>query len=573
MSRRPRDLLSQTLTEPLTFDGSKSPVKTALFLILCAAWIVPGLTGHDPWKPDEAAAFAPIHAMLNGGAWSIPTLAGQPYFDHAPLYYWVAYLTAQLCGGFLPAHDAARLASGLFNAGTLLALAGAAIELNGERAGRIAVVMLLGAPGLLIRGHEINPDLAGVFGTTVTLYAALVSRRRPVRGALCGALGVAAAGLGGGWLLAVAAVLVLAGAPLISLHWRSRAVALALAGALLAGVGLIALWPLALLDAGISPALWQGGASGSPWLASAGMRAVDPAYFPRTLLWAALPAWPIALMTLIRERRRIVGHMEVKYPLLASCVLLAVHAFLLEPTDITVAALLPPIVLLALPVLDRLSRTFVSLLDWFGIAAFGWLVMLIWAAWLGYVTGVPTGAARWVGRQAPGYVHAISWPMVAAAAGLTVLWLLAVLRTRQSNRRALVNWAAGLTLVWVVASCLWLPAMDYVRTYRGVALEIRGRVGANAHCIAESNLGLAQRASFDYFAGLRFAPAHAAGRGCGLLLIQGEAGRDPQPGEAWQLIWQGARPGEGQVLFGSRQAGKAEAFRLYLRRQAERPGA
>jgi hypothetical protein len=29
--------------------------RNQLVVLLCAAWLLPGLIGHDPWKPDEAA--------------------------------------------------------------------------------------------------------------------------------------------------------------------------------------------------------------------------------------------------------------------------------------------------------------------------------------------------------------------------------------------------------------------------------------------------------------------------------------------------------------------------------------
>ena len=44
---------------------------------LCLAWILPGLIGHDPWKPDEAYTFGVVYELLNGGSWIVPHLAGE----------------------------------------------------------------------------------------------------------------------------------------------------------------------------------------------------------------------------------------------------------------------------------------------------------------------------------------------------------------------------------------------------------------------------------------------------------------------------------------------------------------
>ncbi|MCA3018286.1 MAG: hypothetical protein ING62_06500, partial [Rhodocyclaceae bacterium] len=89
--RSARPGLSDALTRPIVFDGTATPVKTALFLIICLAWLFPGLTGHDPWKPDEAIAMGIVYAMLSDNtlqAWLIPQIAGAAVNDYPPLYYW-----------------------------------------------------------------------------------------------------------------------------------------------------------------------------------------------------------------------------------------------------------------------------------------------------------------------------------------------------------------------------------------------------------------------------------------------------------------------------------------------------
>src|SRR5688500_10924896 len=65
----------------LVFDGTKTPVKTTLFILICMTWILPGLIGHEPWKGDEAATFGIIYQMLKSGQWLIPTLAGEPFLE------------------------------------------------------------------------------------------------------------------------------------------------------------------------------------------------------------------------------------------------------------------------------------------------------------------------------------------------------------------------------------------------------------------------------------------------------------------------------------------------------------
>ena len=45
---------------PIAYDGSCTPLKTVLFLVVCLAWLLPGLVGHDPWKVDEAVVFGTV---------------------------------------------------------------------------------------------------------------------------------------------------------------------------------------------------------------------------------------------------------------------------------------------------------------------------------------------------------------------------------------------------------------------------------------------------------------------------------------------------------------------------------
>ena len=145
------DSLSTTMRQPIIFDGTSTPVKTALFIVICAAWMLPGLIGHDPWK-TEATTFGVIYSMLQDGNWLVPTVAGLPNHDYPPLYYWIAATTAKIFSPLLPLHDGARLATGLFMAITVIYVHKTAKRLFDERAGRISVVLLIGSLGIFLRG-------------------------------------------------------------------------------------------------------------------------------------------------------------------------------------------------------------------------------------------------------------------------------------------------------------------------------------------------------------------------------------------------------------------------------------
>jgi len=80
----------------------------AFTCLLCLAWMLPGLVGHDPWKPDEAYSFGLVYHILQTGDWIVPTLAGEPFMEKPPLFYITAALFAKGFGWLLPLHDAAR---------------------------------------------------------------------------------------------------------------------------------------------------------------------------------------------------------------------------------------------------------------------------------------------------------------------------------------------------------------------------------------------------------------------------------------------------------------------------------
>jgi hypothetical protein len=50
---------------------------------------------------------------------------------------------------------------------------------------------------------------------------------------------------------------------------------------------------------------------------------------------------------------------------------------------------------------------------------------------------------------------------------------------------------------------LWLPTINYAKTYRFVAERLEQAAPKDAHCIDTSNLGASQLASFSYFTKLR----------------------------------------------------------------------
>ncbi len=549
------------LTPTIAYDGTRTPLKTTLFIVMCLAWVLPGLVGHDPWKYDEAVVFGAVTEMLRNRDWLAFSIAGEPYFDRAPLFFWVAAAFAKVLGIVLPLHDAARLVVAFFMAATIALLSAASYELEGARGVRLSVLLFLGCLGLLLRAHEMTTDLAGLAGVALGLYGLALAARRPwLGGALAGA-GIGAAFLGDGFLPAGTLAALMVALPAASALWRTRAYAGTFAIAMVVAAPLIAAWPLALTT--VSPVAlraWMAGATASRWADGVTQGWVaDLLYFARILPWYAWPAWPLAAWALWKGHRNLAARRDLMLPLAAFAAFFLALSLFGDARDVNALPLLLPLALLGAAEIDSLPRGAASALDWFGMTTFFLLGVVLWVCWVASVTGSPELAAQWIAREVPGYRHKFSFLAVALAALLTLIWLVVVARSLRSPRRALVNWAAGITMAWMLMMTLGLPLVDRARSYREVSGRIVTELPPNFRCIVRRNVGDAQRALLDYFANIRaIRDDHPGASSCKALLVQAAPLHILQIGPEWEEHWRGSRPGD-----------RNELFILYWRKQSE----
>jgi 4-amino-4-deoxy-L-arabinose transferase-like glycosyltransferase len=163
-----------------------------------------------------------------------------------------------------------------------------------------------------------------------------------------------------------------------------------------------------------------------------------------------------------------------------------------------------PLTLLAASGASRLRRGAANAFDWFGMMTFTLVAALIWLGGIAMLTGEPARVAKNFSKPAPGFVaEASPIPAILLAIAASVGWIAVMLRTPRSPWRAAARWSVGLTTIWLLLMTLWLPWIDYGKTYRGVSADFRRALGPHPGCIARRGLGLAQRASLDYFNGIR----------------------------------------------------------------------
>src|SRR5438270_11874050 len=97
---------------PGSVAPKQQPVPLALVWGLAAAWILPGLLGHDPWKPDASYTFGLIYSALKNGDWLVPMLAHEPFMEKPALSYWSAAAMAWLLSPPFALPEPARLTTG-----------------------------------------------------------------------------------------------------------------------------------------------------------------------------------------------------------------------------------------------------------------------------------------------------------------------------------------------------------------------------------------------------------------------------------------------------------------------------
>ena len=532
---------------------SSFPLST-LTVVICAAWILPGLVGHDPWKPDEAHTFGVVYEILRGGSWIVPSLAGEPFLDKPPLFYLSAAASALVFSPPLALHDAARLATGFYVALAFLCCGLAGRELNGERCGLITALLLLGCFGLVVRSHQLISDAASLAGFAIAYFGFALSLRRPPAGGICIGTGMGIVFMSQGLLETAIVALIAAGLPLFH-AWRTLRYGAALALAAVAALPWIAIWPALLYlqsPAWFDQWLWQENI--------ARLLAPNPEagllYYLRILPWYAWPVWPIALWSLWRARSTGFAKPEILLPLTGFFVTLALLSLARDARELYALPLLIPLTLLAVPGLESLRRGASNAWYWFSATGFTFFMVVAWFYWSGLELGLPARLHAHLHRIHPGHEPGFRVLEFAVAAFYTLGWLVVLAKLRRSPERPAVIWAAGVTAIWALLAILFIAWVDTGKSYRSTFASLQAALPRQYQCMSSRSLGEGQRAMLHYFNGIITYRDEAPDRrrNCDLMLVQGHPRRETPPVGAWRKIWDGGRP-----------ADRDERYRLYQR--------
>jgi 4-amino-4-deoxy-L-arabinose transferase-like glycosyltransferase len=570
-----------------TADQPKGPgalARIGIFLglvLVALAYLLPGLTGHDPWAPDEADTFGVVHGMATGGDPVVPTLAGGPTLVVPPGYAIGALGMVRLLADWLPMHDAARLTSGLLLALTLAFTGMAARRAWGPGLGGAAVLALIGSLGLLRYGHLMVADLALAAGVAMACLGLLRARDCAAWGGLWLGTGIGLAFMGKGPVWAAMLGLVALLLPVFG-DWRNRSYPRALVVALVVAAPWLLVWPAELYLRGpdlFRTWLLQGDLGTYLEAVRQGPLLTGPVGLPedlavrlRSLAWFTFPVLPLAIWTLARRPRRAFANPGVRVALLVSLVgwgaLLA--AGRLQGLD--ALPLLASLALIAAGGVRDLPGWLVALCYWLCLLAFAFLALALWGLWgYGLVVGHPP-LVPIIGELLPlDFRPTLNVDAALLAAALTLAWILAIKRLRPTRPASLAAWPLGLTLTWGLAMLLHLPWLDAARSDRGVFSALAAQLPEGSGCLTTPaqgpsepeatdwgrlGLSLSGRVLLHYLAGVEALPAAApADVRCDHVLVVADEGRVAaglDPGRAWVEAWQGQRPadlGEAVILF------------------------
>jgi 4-amino-4-deoxy-L-arabinose transferase-like glycosyltransferase len=538
-------------------------------------YILPGLIGREPWKNDDAASFGIMWTMAHGSwqDWLWPNIAGLSQPEEGPLAFWFGALCIKLFGWITNDVFASHLSTmAVFLLGALalwyttynlgrrpeaqpLRLAfGGQPEPNdfGRTLADAALLIYLGCLGLLTHSHESTSESLQTALLALTLYRSVRYMEKPsLRNASLIGLALGLMTLTRGWItpaFLLAALFICTRFLAMPALRVLRELALALLVA--CAVTLPWLLPAFLLRPyGQEPlAAW------SSWnlaqLVLPNLKAFST--FLKDGVWFFWPAWPFALWAVYAWRRQSnLLHIVVPMTFVAiASLLLLLHP---APEHAQLLMLLPPLAIMAAFGLLTVQRGAINAIDWFSVMVLTLGAAVLWLFWYAQLTGWPAKPAHNVLKLIPGFVPNFRPAAFLVALAATVGWFLLV-HWRVSRRpsvlwRAVVLSSGGLILIWILLMTLFLPNINYSKSYAAVATQIAAAVPPDAHCIS-SNVGPAQRASFAYYGKLRF-DGVAPGK-CDLLLLQDSIrgkGALPLPGPQWTLLWEGRRASDRNERF------------------------
>ena len=576
----------------ISVSGAKGRV---WFVLLVAAWLLPGTVARTPWKADEAYTYGLVQHIMDSGDWVVPKLGGEPFMQKPPVLFVTAAYTGKIFGGIFGKDTAIRLSIALFQILTLVFLGLGGRELLGRGKGWYAPVLFMGCLGFLQLDHMLICDVSLVTGFAIAFAGLAYIPRRPTLGGILLGTGSGMAfmskGLIGPGLIGMTTILL----PFCGKSWRSTGYVKCLAVAAVASLPWVLIWPLALyqrdhelfnqwfLDNNLGRFVGAARVGRPNNLGLGGER--YPFYL--VLPWFAWPAFPLFCLYFWKKWRGTDGDRNVAETGRQECLPYAARQET-GPVEeglsyragvrLCVVGLIVMVIILSV---SRNSRTLYGLpmlvpaclLGGYGVellsaqwnkwsrnfcfVVFGISIATAWVVWLALMLGITPGALQMaIQKGVPDYQAVFQMGAFVAALAATALWVCwQVGQPKDDSRLAAVNWCAGLSLCYLLVMTLFLPLVEANMSYRHLA-SLREKVAQLKGPVVSSGLGEPQRAMLEYYAGLTTTrvevnPAADADWFLTQTDARTEEGRQAK-GPAWKMVWESVHS-------------RKELFRLYQR--------
>ena len=551
------------LTAPAT---DKLPRLLLLFLLVL--YIVAGLFGRDPWKIDDVASLASMLSALQYGytAWLLPQVGPSILADGGPMVTWMGASLIYLLDSWVNPIITYRFSNlvwfalmawalwyGAYLLGRRPETQPLALPFGGEPSekdyGRmladVALLLMLGTAGILVKIHEVSELPAALAWQAIALCAVARMVDKPRLGSTFLGLALAGMFLTRGWpgvapiLLALCMIFILSNSLARTRGWLAWS--LFLASMLVIGWW----WPASEIQGSWMTHFihWNATYYGLPE-ADALLRPI------RDLPWFLWPTWPLAMIAIWNWRAWILSpHMLIPISFGASVMLMLFMTR--DVGDMDFAMLVIPSAMLAAFSLPTLRRGLINTLDWFSLMCFSLTILTVWLGWLSLHFKLLPQVHQNIMRLTAGFIPPVQWWPVVLGVVVTAGWITLIVWRIRANPTALWRGSAlcasGITATWVLMVLLWMPAVDYVRSYRPMSAQISQAIetfkaaSSATPCVRAQGLSLGARASLYVFDGITFSYESS----CPLVLQQTTVRqlRDGSAGysEGTTVLWQGSR--------------------------------
>lgn len=552
------------------------PLPRVILIALCISYTLAGLFFRDPWKGEDIVGFSIMHTLSSSPwkSWLTPFQHIVP--ESGPLIFWLGAMSIKWTKNLLGELNASRLPVAILFFATCKVIWKSTYLLGkrhetqpfryafgGEPSrkdyGRTiadgALLILLACFGLTEKSHQTTAVVTQIFSISIIIFAMVNLSEKLLRGLFLFPIGIAFLSLSTNYTIALSITVLSLGICVFHPHFRHNRLALLLYTVPLS-IFAICIWPLAIYL--LYPS--QLNIFYTIWVNTSKNYFNNPStqvllFTLKNLPLFAWPAWPLAIYGFYKWKKNYF-YLHVIIPLTITLPILTITLLRNYPDNQIFALLLPGLSILAAFALPTLSQAIINAIDWFNILTFTPTAIFIWLVWSASLIGIPNFLEKNINRLVPGLEHSFGITSFIIALASTIIWILAIYwratRSPQMIWRSAALSAAGTSLIWILLMTLWLPLINYSRSYRMVCKTLHTKLSKNYKCIQPIDLGKAQQAAFSYFGKISF--NELPGK-CNWILRQDERNKfDPYflNKEEWLLIWEG-----------NRSTDRRERFRLY----------